>query len=366
MRFAPLPEELRAELARRYDERSGERRRWPSARARSARTAQDATLRRPAGELPLGARRRAALRRGARLLGEPLHAARDQLPRRARRGPEPAMGVTVQLMVDAEVSGVLFTCNPVSGDPSMVAVNASWGLGIAVVGGETTPDDYLVSKVTGEVVRQTVELEGHRVRARRRPGAARCGVEVPAERRERAVPRRGRSSPRSSRSRGASSATSAPPGRRVGDRARPVAARGAARPPGAPRDRAAEGGAEALRLGAVARDEHVRRRAGPRTTPEHAAERGRRPRDPAADRRVGRRGAPGRDRRALAPRRARRGGRAAVRGRGARTPTRRRATGDLLDDRRPDARHVLPRRGARARRRSSTWARASSRTRSSA
>jgi phosphoenolpyruvate synthase/pyruvate phosphate dikinase len=64
-----------------------------------------------------------------------------------------AMGVTVQLMVDAERSGVMFTCNPVSGDRSMVAINASWGLGLAVVGGEVTPDDYLVSKVTREVVR---------------------------------------------------------------------------------------------------------------------------------------------------------------------------------------------------------------------
>ena len=73
-----------------------------------------------------------------------------------RGDAETAMGVAVQLMVDAEVSGVMFTCNPVSGDPSMVAVNASWGLGIAVVGGELTPDDYLVSKVTGEVVRRTV------------------------------------------------------------------------------------------------------------------------------------------------------------------------------------------------------------------
>ena len=67
-----------------------------------------------------------------------------------------AMGVTVQVMVDAEVSGVMFTCNPVSGDPSMVAVNASWGLGLAVVGGEVTPDDFLVSKVTREVVREHV------------------------------------------------------------------------------------------------------------------------------------------------------------------------------------------------------------------
>jgi pyruvate,water dikinase len=76
---------------------------------------------------------------------------------RQRFGVEnPAMGVTIQLMVDAAVSGVMFTCNPVSGDRSMVAINASWGLGLAVVGGEVTPDDYLVSKVTGEVVRQTV------------------------------------------------------------------------------------------------------------------------------------------------------------------------------------------------------------------
>jgi pyruvate,water dikinase len=71
----------------------------------------------------------------------------------------PAMGVTIQRMVDAAVSGVMFTRNPVSGDRSMVAINASWGLGVAVVGGEVTPDDYLVSKVTGEVVRQTINAK---------------------------------------------------------------------------------------------------------------------------------------------------------------------------------------------------------------
>jgi pyruvate,water dikinase len=76
---------------------------------------------------------------------------------RERFGVEnPAMGVTIQLMVDAAISGVMFTCNPVSRDRSMVAVNASWGLGLAVVGGEVTPDDFLVSKVTGEVVKQTI------------------------------------------------------------------------------------------------------------------------------------------------------------------------------------------------------------------
>lgn len=75
---------------------------------------------------------------------------------RMAAGRAPEMGVAVQLMVDAAVSGVMFTCNPVSGDPSIVAINSSWGLGLGVVGGEVTPDEYLLSKVTGEVVRETV------------------------------------------------------------------------------------------------------------------------------------------------------------------------------------------------------------------
>ena len=95
------------------------------------------------------------------------------------------MGVTVQLMVDAAVSGVMFTCNPVSGDPSMVAVNASWGLGLAVVGGEVTPDEYLVSKVTREVVRQTISAKQRRVRAGRRRPRGRARWTCPTERRER-------------------------------------------------------------------------------------------------------------------------------------------------------------------------------------
>ena len=96
-------------------------------------------------------------------------------------GPEPAMGVTVQRMVDSVVSGVMFTCNPVSGDPSTVAVNASWGLGLAVVGGEVTPDEYRVSKVTGEVLHRSIGPKD----VEYRPGAD------GTERREVAAERRG-------------------------------------------------------------------------------------------------------------------------------------------------------------------------------
>jgi pyruvate, water dikinase len=96
---------------------------------------------------------------------------------------DPAMGVAVQTMVDAEVSGVMFTCNPVSGDPSMVAINASWGLGLAVVGGEVTPDDYLVSKVTGEVVRARSEAK-HVQYAPDPDGHGAIRIDVPPERRD--------------------------------------------------------------------------------------------------------------------------------------------------------------------------------------
>src|SRR5262249_49418056 len=105
---------------------------------------------------------------------------------RAARGDgraEPAMGVAVQAMVDAEVSGVLFTCNPVSGDPSMVAIDASYGLGVAVVGGELTPDNYLVSKVTGELVRRTVSSK-HVEYVPDAAGDGTVRLEVSAHRRE--------------------------------------------------------------------------------------------------------------------------------------------------------------------------------------
>jgi pyruvate,water dikinase len=103
----------------------------------------------------------------------------------------PAMGVTVQLMVDAAVSGVMFTCNPVSGDPSIVAVNASWGLGLAVVGGEVTPDEYRVSKVTCEVLHRTVgpkEVEY----VPDPDGSGALKVPVPADRRDAACLDEGR------------------------------------------------------------------------------------------------------------------------------------------------------------------------------
>ena len=62
-----------------------------------------------------------------------------------------AMAVVIQLMVDARTAGVMFTRSPTTGDRSVIAVEAAWGLGSAVVGGEVTPDRWVMNKITGEI-----------------------------------------------------------------------------------------------------------------------------------------------------------------------------------------------------------------------
>ncbi|HEY1319473.1 MAG TPA: PEP/pyruvate-binding domain-containing protein [Streptosporangiaceae bacterium] len=105
--------------------------------------------------------------------------------RRNREVPEQglAMGVVVQAMVDPRCAGVMFTRSPVTGDPSVVVVEASWGLGSALVSGEVTPDSYVVSKVTGEILKRAVS---RKLRAHRRDasGTGVCGQDVPAELRD--------------------------------------------------------------------------------------------------------------------------------------------------------------------------------------
>jgi pyruvate,water dikinase len=54
------------------------------------------------------------------------------------------IAVVVQRMVDAETAGVLFTADPVTGDRAAIVVDASSGLGEAVVSGLVTPDHYVL------------------------------------------------------------------------------------------------------------------------------------------------------------------------------------------------------------------------------
>lgn len=68
---------------------------------------------------------------------------------------ETEMAVVIQEMVDADVSGVMFTKHPVTGENNMV-IESAWGLGEGVVSGEVTPDRFVLDGETGEIVEEEV------------------------------------------------------------------------------------------------------------------------------------------------------------------------------------------------------------------
>jgi pyruvate,water dikinase len=65
---------------------------------------------------------------------------------------EVLMSVVVQKMVNARTAGVTMTLNPTNGDRSKIAIDATWGLGEAVVSGEVTPDHFLIDKIMLEII----------------------------------------------------------------------------------------------------------------------------------------------------------------------------------------------------------------------
>ncbi len=67
-----------------------------------------------------------------------------------------ALSVIVQNMVQSEASGVLFTANPLTGKRSETAIDATFGLGEALVGGLVEPDHYVVDTDSGEVIHKTL------------------------------------------------------------------------------------------------------------------------------------------------------------------------------------------------------------------
>jgi len=56
------------------------------------------------------------------------------------------IAVPVQKMVQSEASGVMFTLEPVTSDQSKIIIEAVFGLGETIVGGEVTPDLYIIDK----------------------------------------------------------------------------------------------------------------------------------------------------------------------------------------------------------------------------
>ncbi len=66
------------------------------------------------------------------------------------------IAVLVQQLVMADVSSVVFSANPVSGNRQEIVINASWGLGESVVSGEVTPDTFTVHKSDLTILTRTI------------------------------------------------------------------------------------------------------------------------------------------------------------------------------------------------------------------
>lgn len=95
-----------------------------------------------------------------------------------------AIAVPVQRMIQSRRSGVMFTVETDTGDRSKIEIEAVWGLGEAIVSGETTPDNYRVDKESLRILsKRVVEQDRQLVRNPQATdhGEANLWVPVPDE-----------------------------------------------------------------------------------------------------------------------------------------------------------------------------------------
>jgi pyruvate,water dikinase len=86
------------------------------------------------------------------------------------------LAVVVQQMVESAISGILFTANPLTGRRRQAVIDASPGLGEAVVSGAVNPDHFVVNTATGEIVER--RLGDKRVAIRAAAGGGTERVEL--------------------------------------------------------------------------------------------------------------------------------------------------------------------------------------------
>jgi pyruvate,water dikinase len=95
-----------------------------------------------------------------------------------------SLAVVVQELVPADAAGILFTANPLTGARDQVMINAAWGLGEAIVGGQVTPDTITIDKTSRTITQQ--EVSAKNVMTVRTPDGTH-EEPVPADQRNQAV-----------------------------------------------------------------------------------------------------------------------------------------------------------------------------------
>ncbi|TWJ17801.1 PEP/pyruvate-binding domain-containing protein [Geobacter argillaceus] len=67
-----------------------------------------------------------------------------------------AISVGVQKMANSFTAGVMFTIHPANGDRSVIVIDSNYGFGESVVSGEVTPDNFVVNKITLDILERTI------------------------------------------------------------------------------------------------------------------------------------------------------------------------------------------------------------------
>ena len=70
-----------------------------------------------------------------------------------------ALSVGIQKMANAYTAGVMFTLHPATGDRSVIVIDSNFGFGESVVSGEVTPDNFVVNKVTLDIIERTISTK---------------------------------------------------------------------------------------------------------------------------------------------------------------------------------------------------------------
>jgi pyruvate, water dikinase len=154
VKSAPLLEDVRADVVAAHAELCGPDLSWPLA-VRSSATSEDSEEASFAGlqDTYLWVKGAEAVLEYVRSCWASLYSVPSISYRLKEGTTEKGVGiaVVVQKMVDARSAGVMFTRSPLTGDRSVITIESSWGLGSAVVGGEVTPDRFVIGKITGQI-----------------------------------------------------------------------------------------------------------------------------------------------------------------------------------------------------------------------
>ncbi|MBN1449640.1 MAG: hypothetical protein JW963_01380, partial [Anaerolineales bacterium] len=69
---------------------------------------------------------------------------------------EPRIAVVIQEQIASEVAGVAFSLNPLNNSCDEAVITANFGLGESVVSGLTSPDTWIINRLSGQIIEQKI------------------------------------------------------------------------------------------------------------------------------------------------------------------------------------------------------------------